>query len=310
MPADTAAARSPDIETIVVPRSADLGDGFFVKRALPSAQRRMVGPFVFFDQMGPAVLRAGAGLDVRPHPHIGLATVTYLFDGEIMHRDSLGSVEPIRPHELNWMSAGRGIVHSERTPPEVRLKDSGVAGIQAWVALPKAHEESDPSFAHFGAGALPVLSDTGYQARLIAGRAGGVQAPVSVLSDMFYLDVMLEAGGRFELPREHHERAAYVVTGQVQVGSDAQLHPPEQLVVFQPGREIVLQAVGGPARVMVCGGEPMDGPRFVWWNFVSSSKERIEQAKQDWLQRRFPAVPGETEFIPLPAAPSRPANPA
>lgn len=304
----SAAAPSPDIETIVVPRSTDLGDGFVVKRALPSAQRRMVGPFVFFDQMGPAVLRAGNGLDVRPHPHIGLATVTYLFDGEIMHRDSLGTVEPIRPHELNWMSAGRGIVHSERTPTELRRHDHSVAGIQAWVALPKPHEESEPSFAHFGAEALPVLSDTGYSARLIAGSAGGARAPAQVLSDMFYLDVSLADGGRFQLPGEYHERAAYVVSGQVRLGHDGPAHPPEQLIVFQPGREIVLQAVGGPARVMVCGGEPMDGPRFVWWNFVSSSRERIEQAKDDWANQRFPAVPLETEFIPLPAPPGRPGS--
>lgn len=301
------ASPNPLIETIVVPRSTDLGDGFVVKRALPSAQKRMVGPFVFFDQMGPTVLRAGTGLDVRPHPHIGLSTVTYLFDGEIMHRDSLGTVLPIRPHELNWMTAGRGIVHSERTPDGLRAQDKGVFGIQAWVALPARHEETDPAFAHFGADELPVISDTGFSARLIAGSALGARAPVEVLSDMFYLDVTLQPGGRLPVATEHVERAAYVVSGQVQVGSDATLHAPDRLVVFAPGQEVVLQAVGGPARVMLCGGEPMDGPRFLWWNFVSSSRERIEQAKADWLQQRFPAVPDETEFIPLPPPASRPA---
>jgi redox-sensitive bicupin YhaK (pirin superfamily) len=300
---------SSAIETIVIPRTADLGDGFTVRRALPSVERRMVGPFVFFDRMGPALLRPGSGLDVRPHPHIGLATVTYLFDGEILHRDSLGSVQPIRPGELNWMTAGRGIVHSERTPAQLRPRGSGVSGIQAWVALPRPEEETEPAFAHHAKDALPILADTGYQARLIAGTLGGVRAPAEVRSAMFYADVALEAGGRFRVPAEHIERAAYVVDGRIGVGAAAEaIFGADQLVVFAPGAEIVVAAIGGPARLMLFGGEPMDGPRHVWWNFVSSSKERIEQAKAEWRDGRFPAVPGETEFIPLPGEPPRPVT--
>ena len=305
---ETDSPRSP-IETVVVPRTADLGYGFTVRRALPSAQRRMVGPFVFFDQMGPAVLRAGGGLDVRPHPHIGLATVTYLFDGEIMHRDSLGTVQAIRPGQLNWMTAGRGIVHSERTPPELRARGSGISGIQAWVALPRAHEEVEPAFAHHAREALPVLADTGYEARLITGGLDGVRAPVEVYADMFYADVALRPGGRFRVPAEHVERAAYVVAGQVTIGpTDGSMFGTEQLIVFAPGAEVVIEAAGGAARVMLFGGEPMDGPRHLWWNFVSSSSERIEQAKADWQAGRFAPVPEETEFIPLPEAPPKPVS--
>ena len=303
------ASDRPGIDAVVVPRTTDLGDGFTVRRALPSAQRRMVGPFVFFDQMGPALLRAGTGLDVRPHPHIGLATVTYLFDGEILHRDSLGSVQPIRPGELNWMTSGRGIVHSERTPAAQRLQGGKVFGIQAWVALPRAHEEAEPSFAHHGMQALPLLDDIGFEARLIVGSLGGVRAPVEVYSEMFYADLALQDGGRFRFPREPVERAAYVVEGQVAVeGAGDAPFRSEQLVVFAPGREIVLEAIGGPARVMLLGGEPMDGPRHLWWNFVSSSNERIEQAKADWKAGRFAPVPDETEFIPLPEAPPKPVS--
>ena len=305
-PADASSAL---VSSVVIPRTTDLGDGFTVRRALPSAQRRMVGPFVFFDQMGPARLRPGMGLDVRPHPHIGLATVTYLFDGEILHRDSLGSIQPIRPGELNWMTAGRGIVHSERTPAELRPAGGDVFGIQAWVALPRDREEVEPSFAHHGRAALPVLSDRGFEARLIAGTLDGVRAPVAVFSEMFYADVQLEPGGRFRLPIEHEERAAYVVSGEIGVGgAGASTFGPERLVVFAPGAEVVIEAVGGQARVMLFGGEPMDGPRHLFWNFVSSSTERIEQAKADWKAGRFAAVPGETEFIPLPGEPARPVS--
>ena len=297
----------PAIDSVVIPRTADLGDGFTVRRALPSAQRRLVGPFVFFDRMGPAMLRPGTGLDVRPHPHIGLATVTYLFDGEILHRDSLGSVQPIRPGELNWMTAGRGIVHSERTPAELRTRGSGVSGIQAWVALPRADEEIEPDFAHHPKDALPILADRGYEARLISGTLDGVSAPVEVRSAMFYADVALEPGGRFQVPAEHVERAAYVVEGRIGICAEATFDS-DKLIVFAPGAEIVVAALGGPARVMLFGGEPMDGPRHVWWNFVSSSSERIEQAKADWKAGRFPPVPGETEFIPLPENPPRPVS--
>ena len=306
---ESADASSALVSSVVIPRTTDLGDGFTVRRALPSAQRRMVGPFVFFDQMGPAQLRAGTGLDVRPHPHIGLATVTYLFDGEILHRDSLGSIQPIRPGELNWMTAGRGIVHSERTPPELRPAGSDVFGIQACVALPRAREEVEPAFAHQDRTALPVVTDRGFEARLIAGSLEGVRAPVDVYSEMFYADVRLEAGGRFRLPMEHEERAAYVVTGAIGVGgAGASIFGAERLVVFASGAEIVVEASGGAARVMLFGGEPMDGPRHLFWNFVSSSTERIEQAKADWKAGRFAAVPGETEFIPLPEQPPRPVS--
>jgi redox-sensitive bicupin YhaK (pirin superfamily) len=290
------------LETVVIPRTTDLGDGFAVRRALPSAQRRMVGPFVFLDQMGPAQLAAGKGLDVRPHPHIGLATVTYLFAGEIVHRDSLGSVQPIRPGELNWMTAGRGIVHSERTPPELRPLGSRVWGLQAWVGLPRAHEETGPAFAHHGADELPVLEERGVVARVVAGSLEGKRSPAVLHSDLFYADVSLQPGARFRLPREPVERAAYVVEGRIAATAGVASAPfgAEQLLVFATGAEIVLEAVGGPARVMLLGGEPMDGPRFLWWNFVSSSRERIEQARADWKAGRFDAVPGETEFIPLP----------
>jgi redox-sensitive bicupin YhaK (pirin superfamily) len=292
------------IDTVVVPRTTDLGDGFTVRRALPSAQRRMVGPFVFFDQMGPALLRAGGGLDVRPHPHIGLATVTYLFDGEILHRDSLGSVQPIRAGELNWMTAGRGIAHSERTPEALRPTGSRIFGIQAWVALPRAHEEDEPAFAYHPRSALPRLADGGAEACLIAGSLDGVRAPVEVHGAMFYADVVLQPGARFRMPAEHVERAAYVIEGRVSVGAETgALFGAEQLVVFAPGAEVVLKAEGAPARLMALGGEPMDGPRHLWWNFVSSSKDRIEQAKADWKAGRFAPVPGETEFIPLPPSP-------
>jgi hypothetical protein len=304
-----AAPASPLIDSVVIPRTTDLGDGFMVRRALPSAQRRMVGPFVFYDRMGPALLRPGSGLDVRPHPHIGLATVTYLFDGEILHRDSLGSVQPIRPGELNWMTAGRGIVHSERTPAPLRVGGSSVSGIQAWVALPRAHEEVEPGFAHHDRAALPRLADTGFEARLIAGALDGVRAPVAVYSEMFYADVALAAGGRFRMPSEHVERAAYVVDGTIEVGDvPGGTFEADRLVVFAPGAEIVVAASGGPARVMLFGGEPLDGPRHLWWNFVASSRERLEQAKADWQAGRFAAVPGETEFIPLPGEPPPPVT--
>jgi hypothetical protein len=293
------------IDTVIVPRSRDIG-GFEVRRVLPSVQRRMVGPFVFFDQMGPATFEAGRGLDVRPHPHIGLATVTYLFEGEILHRDSLGTVQPIRPGEVNWMTAGRGIAHSERTGPEVRRSGGRLFGIQSWVALPAGHEETAPAFAHHGADALPLIEgDGGVRVRLIAGSAWGTCAPVAVLSDLFYADAALEAGARLALPAEYEERAAYVAEGAVTV--DGQAFPAGQLLVFRSGAEIVIEAgavadSGGAAaaRVMLLGGAPMDGPRHIWWNFVSRSTERIEQAKEDWKAGRFPPVPGETEFIPLP----------
>ena len=284
------------LEMVVTPRVRDIG-GFEVRRTLPTARRRMVGPFVFFDQMGPAALRAGTGLDVRPHPHIGLATVTYLFEGEIVHRDSLGTVQTIRPGEVNWMTAGRGIAHSERTGPELRARGSRLAGIQSWVALPKAVEETEPGFAHHGHEALPLVEGEGTRVRLIAGSLSGARSPVKTFSAMFYADVELAAGARLPVPTEHEERAAYLVDGEVDLADDS--FAPGQLLVFRPGEAVTLSAAS-PARLLLLGGAPMDGPRHIWWNFVSSSKERIEQAKADWKAGRFAAVAGDPEFIPLP----------
>jgi redox-sensitive bicupin YhaK (pirin superfamily) len=284
------------IETVIVPRSHDLG-GFSVRRALPSAQRRLVGPFIFFDQMGPAEFLLGQGIDVRPHPHIGLSTVTYLFDGEIMHRDSLGTALPIRPGELNWMTAGRGIAHSERTSAEARTTGSKLFGIQSWVALAARDEETDPGFVHYDAADLPILEGEGKKVRIIAGSLLGAASPVAVSTPMFYADVQLEAGARFPLDADYPERAIYTVSGELDIAGDT--FGPGALLVFRPGDRITVTA-REPARFMALGGEPMDGPRHIWWNFVSSRKDRIDQAKADWKAARFQPVPGETEFIPLP----------
>jgi len=288
------------VDMIILPPVRDLGDGFMVRRALPSAHRRMVGPFIFFDQMGPSVFRPGDGLDVRPHPHIGLATVTYLLDGEIMHRDSLGSVQAIRPGEVNWMTAGRGIVHSERSPDAARASGSGLYGLQTWVALPTAHEETDPAFYHHSAHEIPSAQADGVSITVVAGTSDGMTSPVRTFSDMLYADVLLEAGARYQLKAEHIERAAYVISGQVGIEGQTGTFAINELVVFKPGAEIVLRAVDGPARIMLVGGEPLSDARHIFWNFVSSSKDRIEQAKTDWQQNRFDRVPGESEFIPLP----------
>ena len=286
------------VETVVETRARDLVDGFKVRRALPSRQRRMVGPFIFLDQMGPELLREGRGLDVAPHPHIGLATVTYLFAGELLHRDSLGSVQPIRPGELNWMTAGRGIAHSERTPQEMRAVGSELFGIQSWVAWPAQYEETEPTFAHHGANELPVVEDQGKRVRLICGSLYGARSPVRLLSDMFYAEVILDGDAGLQVPQDYEERAAYVVEGSI-VLSDAETFHAGQLIVFKPGSEIILNA-SGKARLMLLGGEPLEGRRHIWWNFVSSSPERIEQAKDDWKSGRFSPVVDETEFIPLP----------
>jgi redox-sensitive bicupin YhaK (pirin superfamily) len=296
-----AGALPAPLDALVVTRMRDLARGFKVRRVLPSARRRMVGPFIFLDQMGPEILGAGRGLDVAPHPHIGLATVTYLFTGEILHRDSLGTVQPIRPGEVNWMTAGRGIAHSERTPREMRAAGSDLFGIQSWVALPLRHEEIDPAFAHHGASELPVVEGEGKRVRLIAGSLFSAHSPVQMLSDMFYADAELESGARLPVPAEHEERAAYVVEGAVALSGGGGTFEAGQLLVFKPGAEVTLEAPdSSPARVMLLGGEPMDGRRHIWWNFVSSSSERIEQAKEDWKVGRFAPVPEETEFIPLP----------
>ena len=287
------------VEAVIVPPVRDLGDGFTVRRALPSANRRMVGPFIFLDQMGPVALAGEQALDVRPHPHIGLATVTFLLEGEIMHRDSLGSEQVIRPGEVNWMTAGSGIVHSERTPQARRGQGGALFGLQTWIALPKAHEETAPAFRHYDASAMPVGEEDGARLTLIAGTADGLASPVETFSDMIYADVVLAAGGRYRFAAEHVERAVYVVTGALQVAGQEGAFGPAQLVVLKPGAEVVLWAQE-PTRLMLVGGEPLPEKRLVYWNFVSSSAERIEQAKDDWRAGRFAPVPGESEFIPLP----------
>jgi redox-sensitive bicupin YhaK (pirin superfamily) len=284
------------LETIVVPHSRDLG-GFSVRRVLPAIERRMVGPFAFFDQMGPAMFDPGTSIDVRPHPHIGLATVTYLFEGEILHRDTLGSVQAIRPGEINWMTAGRGIAHSERTGPETRAAGGRLAGIQSWVALPKDDEETEPGFAHHGTAALPTVAGDGKEVRLLIGAAFGARSPVRTFSETLYADIALEAGARLAVPNGPEERALYLVEGTVAM--DGEEFAPGRLLVLRPATEIVATARSA-ARLMLLGGAPLDGPRHVWWNFVSSSRDRIEQAKADWQAGRFPAVPGDSEFIPLP----------
>lgn len=288
-------------ERVLVAPTRDLGDGFRVRRALPSAQRRMVGPFVFFDQMGPTAFAPGKGLDVRPHPHIGLATVTYLFEGEILHRDSLGTVQRIQPGAVNWMTAGRGIVHSERTAPDVRAAGGSLFGIQLWVALPRAHEEREPAFVHTPGSELPVLEDRGVHVRVILGGLYGATSPVGVHSPLFYAAATLQPGARLPLPPAHEERAVYVAEGGVRIAGEA--FAPGSLLLFRPGDTPALEADGTPARLLLLGGEPMDGPRHLFWNFVSSSPERLAQAKADWRAGRFPPVPGEHEFIPLPDHP-------
>jgi redox-sensitive bicupin YhaK (pirin superfamily) len=292
---------NPGIDVVIVPPTHDLGDGFHVRRALPSSERRMVGPFVFFDQMGPTVLRAGSGLDVRPHPHIGLATVTYLFDGEIIHRDSLGNTQAIRPGAVNWMIAGRGIVHSERTAADKRAAGSSLSGIQTWIALPKAEEERAPSFRHHAASELPLIEGEGKSLRLIAGSLYGARSPVATLSDMFYADVTLAADARLPVATEHEQRALYIIRGRVDV--DGSAFDANQLVVLRRQQAVTLRALA-PSQVLLLGGAPMDGARHVWWNFVSSSSERIEQAKADWREGRLGSVPGDAEFIPLPVTPA------
>jgi redox-sensitive bicupin YhaK (pirin superfamily) len=284
------------VELVIEPRPRDIG-GFEVRRMLPVAQRRAVGPFVFFDQMGPATLAAEHGVDVRPHPHIGLATVTYLFEGEIMHRDTLGSVQVIRPGDVNWMTAGSGIAHSERTPPETRTTGGPLFGIQSWVALPKAHEEADPAFFHHPAATLPKIEGEGKSVRIIAGTGFGQRAPVATFSETLYCDVVLKAGAKIEVPIEHVERAIQPVTGRISIAGHAV--EPGSMLVLRSGERVVIEALED-ARLMLLGGEPLDGPRNIWWNFVSSSKDRIEQAKADWKAGRFGQVPRETEFIPLP----------
>lgn len=291
------AASCDAVEQVIVPRARDLG-GFEVRRALPAAGRQMIGPFIFFDQFGPNEFLLGQGLDVRPHPHIGLATVTFLFDGEIMHRDSLGTAQSIRPGALNLMTAGRGVVHSERTAETLRAKPVHLFGIQLWAALPKAHEETAPAFVHHAETDLPRIAGEGKRVRLIMGEAFGARSPVQFQHPAFYAEAVLASGAVLPVDPDYEERGIYVVSGEIDIGG--QSFGPGRLLVLKPGDRISVLAVS-QSRLMLIGGEPMDGPRHIWWNFVSSSKERIEDAKADWRARRFAIVPGdEAEYIPLP----------
>jgi len=289
----------PGLEAQIIPRSHDVG-GFEVRRALPAREKQMIGPFIFFDQMGPGEFLTGKGLDVRPHPHIGLSTVTYLFEGEIMHRDSLGFEQPIRPGALNWMTAGQGIAHSERTATALRSHSNRLFGIQSWAALPADQEERAPSFVHHAAEALPVLQDQGARLRLIAGEGWGLRAPVETHWPLFYADLALAPGAACPLPDAHEERGAYVVSGSVEVAG--QVFDAGRMLVFRAGDRLAIREAGGQgARLLLLGGAVMDGPRHIFWNFVSSRRERIEQAKADWVASKFPHVPtDDKEFIPQP----------
>ncbi|HEX3810142.1 MAG TPA: pirin family protein [Rhizomicrobium sp.] len=289
--------------SLVVPaRKKDLG-GFEVGRVLPFARQRMVGPFIFLDHMGPADFAPDHGIDVRPHPHIGLATVTYLFDGEILHRDNLGYTQPIKPGEVNWMTAGRGIVHSERTDPSLRSHGQFMHGMQAWVALPDEAEETDPSFTHYDSTSLKSFDDKGVHGTLIAGTAYGLKSEVVTFSPTFYVHLEMADGVRIALPDEHAERAAYIVSGKIE--ADGKTHDAGNLLVFEKGAATIA-ATDGPARVMLLGGAPV-GPRIIWWNLVSSSQDRIEQAKADWKAGRMKLPPDDSkDFIPLPDDPPPP----
>src|SRR6185312_14152782 len=301
-PASGPCPGTSEIATVIDARPRDLG-GFTVGRVLPAPARKLIGPFIFFDHMGPAAFPPGHGIDVRPHPHIGLATVTYLFEGEIVHRDSLGSHQPIRPGDVNWMTAGRGIAHSERTGSEMRANGHRLHGIQTWVGLPQKDEETDPHFQHFAAADLPERAEKDVLLRMIAGEAFGLASPVKTFSPIFYAEARFEAGGSFTVTDDHEERALFIVEGEVQVGGAAQgveIHGQGAMLLLEKN-EIVTLFANGPARVMLLGGAPLDGPRHIWWNFVSSSKDRIELAKSDWRSGLFGKIPGDDqEFIPLP----------
>ncbi|MCK8780665.1 pirin family protein [Rhizobium sp. NTR19] len=286
------------IENLIIPRSSDIG-GFAVRRALPTRHRRLVGPFIFFDRMGPALLRADEALDVKPHPHIGLSTVTYLFDGEIKHRDSLGTELVIKPGDINLMTAGRGIVHSERTPENLRGHPMSVSGLQAWLALPDNQEEIDPRFAHTSREAMPTIDAGGATGRVVIGSFEGLSSPVLTFSDTLYVDLRLEPGRRFPFSAAHEERAIYILSGGLVVAGDR--FAADQLLVFRPGDNITLEAGEPGCHIMLFGGAALNSKRYIWWNFVSSSKERIEKAKEEWRTGRFDIVPGdEEEFVPLP----------
>jgi len=298
-----------DAITLIRPHLRDLG-GLVVRRLLPSHPIRAVGPFVFFDHFGPVTFAPGEGMDVRPHPHIGLATVTYLFDGAIMHRDSLGTVQRIEPGDVNWMTAGRGIVHSERSDAKERATGVTMHGLQTWVALPRADEEREPAFVHVERARLPRFERAGVRGVVVAGHAFGLAAPVPTFTDTLYVALDLAAGSSCEVPAEHAERSVYAIEDDLTV--DDEDIPAFHLAVLPPARTVLLRA-RTPVRAMLVGGAPLDGERFIWWNFVSSSRERVEAAKAQWREQRFGQVPGETEFIPLPDTPPsapRPEPPA
>ena len=285
------------IEMVIIPRTGDLGN-FEVRRALPFRKKRMVGPFIFWDQMGPGEFLTGQGIDVRPHPHIGLSTVTYLFQGSLHHRDSLGTNKEVAPGDINLMSAGRGIVHSERTGVEARTSPSSLFGIQSWVAQPKSEEDSEPTFLHTPKAALPTVEEDGIFLGVLLGETHGLKSPVATDWATLYLDVGLSSGKTFTVQPNYEERALYLLSGEFEI--EGRPYTPEQMLVLKSGTSVDVKAVT-EARFMVLGGATMDGPRFIWWNFVASSMERIEQAKHDWKARSFPVVPGdESEFIPLP----------
>ena len=292
-----ASASQSAIEMVIEGRPRDLG-GFSVQRVLPAPRRRAIGPFVFFDHMGPASFQPGDGIDVRPHPHINLATVTYLFEGEIMHRDSGGSAQAIQPGAINWMTAGRGIVHSERTAPGERARPSSLHGIQAWIGLPKAHEETEPAFHHHPAVSLPVIRSEKAELRLLLGEGWGQRSPVALFSPTIYAEARLEAGARLSFEAKWAERAIYVAQGLV--GCESGRAGPGTMWVLERDRPVQITAEES-SRIMLLGGDPLDGERHIFWNFVSSSKDRIERAKRDWKEQRFPRVPGDdADFIPLP----------
>jgi redox-sensitive bicupin YhaK (pirin superfamily) len=288
---------SEAVELLVVPRAVDLGE-MTVRRALPSAKRQMVGPFIFFDQMGPAEFLTDQGIDVRPHPHINLSTLTYLLEGEILHRDSLGTEMAIQPGAVNWMKAGKGIVHSERTSDARKASGQTLFGLQTWMALPTDQEESDPAFIHHSADALPVVDYQGITARVIAGNLLGEQSPLTASSETLYADVLLKAGAQLPVDTCYDERALYVLSGTLSIGTDS--FEQGQLVILRRGSEAIVKA-RQDVRFMLFGGDPMEGPRYIWWNFVSSRRERIELAKEEWAKGLFDTVPGDEEqFIPLP----------
>lgn len=284
------------VELVILPPTRDIG-GFGVRRALPSAKKRMVGPFIFLDQMGPADFAAGTGIDVRPHPHIGLATLTYLLEGEIFHRDSLGSAQKIAPGAVNLMVAGAGIVHSERSPPEFRAQGGTLSGLQCWLALPKAHEETQPDFHHVERENLPALAGDGFALRLAIGELNGLRAPTRSFSRCFFAEIALAPGGVYEFASGHEERAFYLVSGEVEI--EGETFAPGRLVVLKPGVAVALRAKSA-ALLAALGGDILGEPRFIWWNFVSSSRERIFAARADWEAGRFASVEGDPEFIPAP----------